>query len=169
MLGSTLRCFALLIQVPITLQQKVFMCSHVLTSVSGSSQKRSLVSPNIKGFDVFCSYAIVLVVTNPGKEKSVCPLLLRLHVRAHFNKRVKEQQPKSRGWLWVSGPLCKLIASGGLLGEEKGMMPHLSASRRDTMLMAAEITWFSYFFSEGFVSKCTNRVGSLTYCNLQHN
>lgn len=122
-----------------------------------------------KGFDVFCSYAIVLVVTNPGKEKSVCPLLLRLHVRAHFNKRVKEQQPKSRGWLWVSGPLCKLIASGGLLGEEKGMMPHLATSRRDTMLTAAEITWFSYFFSEGFVSKCTNRVGSLTYCNLQHN
>lgn len=95
----------------------------------------------------------------------MCPLLLWLPVRAHFNKSVKEQQPKSRGQLWLSGPLCKLTASGGLLGEEKGssMMPHLATSRRYPMLTAAEMTWFSYFISEGFVFKCTNTVGSLTF------
>jgi len=66
---------------------------------------------------------------------------------ACFTKKVKEQQPEGRGQLWASGQLCELTASGELLGEGKAndAMPHLTAPRRCPMLMAAEMTWFSYF------------------------
>lgn len=97
------------------------------------------------------------------------PHLLKLPFRAHFTKRVKEQQSEGRGQLWASGPLSKLTASGGLLGEEKvnAMMPHLATSRRCPTLMAAEATWFSYFISMGFGFKFTNMIGSSTYLQPQ--
>lgn len=88
----------------------------------------------------------------------MCPHLLKLPFRAHFIKRVKELE--GRGQLAGHRSHCKLMASGGLLGEEKvnGMMLHLAMSTRCPMLVAAEMTWISYFISVGFVFKFTNMI-----------
>lgn len=77
-----------------------------------------------------------------------------------FHQRVKEQQPKGRGDLWASAPLCKLTASGGLLGEEKvnGVVPHLGQHVR-----GVRYQWQQKLLGSAISCQCC-LLGFLVFC-----